>query len=122
MLDPVLFYKIDETHYRLIHQWGKEFTAWRRILGWRWKNQHTFRASNFLLSLPIVSLIFSSIWQISFFYAPIMTSLLIIGISGAMAWIANLYVVKDTNGLFEVEYAEEFFTPNNWNSTRKLIN
>ncbi len=25
-MDPVLFYKIDNKHYRMIHKWGKDFT------------------------------------------------------------------------------------------------
>lgn len=26
-VDPVLFYKIDDTHYRMIHKWGSDFTV-----------------------------------------------------------------------------------------------
>ena len=35
--DPVLFYKIDDTHYRMIHKWGSDFSITRRILGWYWE-------------------------------------------------------------------------------------
>jgi hypothetical protein len=31
--DPILFYKIDDTHYRVIRKWGSDFTIFRRLLG-----------------------------------------------------------------------------------------
>lgn len=31
--DPAIFYRIDDNNYRLIHQWGNDFTIWNRIEG-----------------------------------------------------------------------------------------
>lgn len=31
--DPILFYNIDESHYRLIRKWGTDFTIFRRLKG-----------------------------------------------------------------------------------------
>lgn len=35
-LDPVLFYKIDDTHFRMIHKWGTDFSVLRKIKGYIW--------------------------------------------------------------------------------------
>lgn len=34
--DPILFFKIDESHYRMIHKFGKDLTIWRRLIGWKY--------------------------------------------------------------------------------------
>jgi len=39
--DPAMFYKIDNDHYRLIHQWGADFNIFNRIKGLLWKNETT---------------------------------------------------------------------------------
>lgn len=31
--DPILFYKLDQDHYRMIHKWGADLTMWRYIRG-----------------------------------------------------------------------------------------
>ena len=33
-VDPLLFFQLDDNHYRLIHKWGADFTVLRRISGW----------------------------------------------------------------------------------------
>ena len=120
-LDPVLFYKIDNTHYRLIHQWGKDFSAWRRILGYRWLNQHTYRLTNFFFAIPVVSLLFSLLLPVAVWYRPLLTTFGVLFISAFSAWLLNLMVVKE-GGIFEsTSYNENFFTPQNWNSTEKLV-
>ena len=36
--DPAIFYKIDDSHYRLIHKWGADFTPLRYLKGLMWRN------------------------------------------------------------------------------------
>lgn len=57
--DPVLFYKIDEDHYRMIHKWGTDFTIFRRITGWIWQNSanHTFFTSLWLFMISSILLL-----------------------------------------------------------------
>ena len=52
-LDPVLFYKIDDQHYRLIHKWGNDFTVLRRIKGYVYDN-----VDNYSRTMKLVSLTF----------------------------------------------------------------
>lgn len=55
--DPALFYKIDETHYRLIHQWGTDFNIFNRIAGLNWKNRRSkFWVHQFTMVLPVILL------------------------------------------------------------------
>ena len=35
--DPILFYKLDEHNYRLIHKWGADLIWYRRIIGWKYR-------------------------------------------------------------------------------------
>ncbi len=122
-LDPVLFYKIDDEHYRLIHQWGEEFTLWRRILGYRWLNHRTFRLTNFFTLLPVWALILSTISPNWLVKSPVSEMVTVVLFSWISAWISNLYVVKEGGTLSEdtTLYNEDFFTPNNWNSSEKLV-
>lgn len=48
-IDPCIFYKISENHYRLVYQWGKDFTILRLFIGW--KNASYF---NFVISLAVM--------------------------------------------------------------------
>lgn len=34
-VDPIMFYKLNENNYKVIHKWGEDFTLWRRIVGWK---------------------------------------------------------------------------------------
>ena len=44
--DPILFYKIDQKHYRMIHKWGRDLTASRATMGWYWKNFKNYSKAN----------------------------------------------------------------------------
>lgn len=122
-LDPVLFYKIDDQHYRLIHQWGEEFTMWRRFLGYRWKNRWNFRMTNFFMLLPVWSFIITLIWPTALLTSPILSPFLVFAAAWITAWICNIYVLEEGGHLSEdtTRYNEHFFTPTNWNSTKKLV-
>jgi hypothetical protein len=56
--DPILFYKIDDNHYRIIKKWGSDFTIFRRALGWLTAGS-TERYKFFGLILPVWSLLFT---------------------------------------------------------------
>lgn len=43
--DPILFYKVDNEHYRMVHKWGADLTTWREAIGWKYQSVHTFMAS-----------------------------------------------------------------------------
>lgn len=57
-LDPVIFYKIDETHYRMVHKWGNDFTIFRLIDGFRWKSWWNYQLTTTVMLMPIVGLFF----------------------------------------------------------------
>ena len=40
--DPVLFYRIDDKHYRMIHKWGRDLTMSRRFVGFKYMNSFTY--------------------------------------------------------------------------------
>jgi len=55
--DPILFYKLDEKHYKLIHKWGADLTPFRRLLGWKYKNEGTYFLWYLILTtIPCISL------------------------------------------------------------------
>lgn len=122
-LDPVLFYKIDNEHYRLIHQWGKEFTIWRRWLGFRWENRWTFRMSNFFMLVPVSAFIISFLFPTAIITSPIESTFLMLALAWLTAWVCNLHVIKEggTLGEGKTQYHMDFFTPQNWNSKEKLV-
>jgi hypothetical protein len=52
--DPILFYRIDENHFRLIHKWGNDLSNWRRLIGWKYTNELTYIAYWFTITfLPL---------------------------------------------------------------------
>lgn len=51
--DPAMFYKIDEDHYRLIHQWGTDFNIFNWLSGLKWKSV----ASDLLFTMIIWTVI-----------------------------------------------------------------
>lgn len=40
--DPLLFYKVDSSNYRLVHKWGEDFTHWRAFLGWMNESEYDY--------------------------------------------------------------------------------
>jgi hypothetical protein len=61
--DPILFYKIDETHYRMIHKWGNDFSATRRILGWYWESPENYVMGNRMMAAVTSILVYALLWQ-----------------------------------------------------------
>lgn len=57
--DPVMFYRIDDNHYRLIRKWGSDFSVLRRVKGFVTKSEMRQRFFVFILPLIIISLTLS---------------------------------------------------------------
>lgn len=55
--DPVMFYQIDETHYKFLHKWGSDFTVFRLIEGFRWRNIWTYRLTQTIYNLPLMAIV-----------------------------------------------------------------
>lgn len=56
--DPTLFYKIDEEHYKLVKQWGSDFTILRAAIGFFTKNSFWLRA---LIIVPFLYMLYAYI-------------------------------------------------------------
>lgn len=65
-VDPILFYKIDENHFRMIHKWGNDFSVTRTVLGWKYKTEFNYMLFwTFMIAfIPAVALsaIFHHLW------------------------------------------------------------
>lgn len=61
--DPILFYKTDDVHFKVVRKWGTDFTVSRRVKGFLTKNENIHRL--FMYTLPLVALIvtFSAIFS-----------------------------------------------------------
>lgn len=40
--DPMVFYRLDDDHFKLVHKWGADLTTWRSIVGWKYRNGFTY--------------------------------------------------------------------------------
>jgi HEPN domain-containing protein len=100
--DPVMFYRIDDTHFRLIKKWGKDFTILRRLRGLFFES----RPSNFWYRVLVFSLlgIASAPWfhWYSFFFAAILP------LSGIITY--ELGEKMDIHGKPTQYWGEEFVT------------
>ncbi len=55
--DPLLFARIDETNYYLIHKWGKDFAWYNKIIAYPFRSIITLFISMAVIGLPIVFLL-----------------------------------------------------------------
>lgn len=114
--DPVIFYRIDESHYRLIHKWGNDFSVFRRLLGWKWS-----KAENYLAFWTVIGYIAGA------FLANVFTS---IEFGRNNVWITPLISVLSAYSFRAIAYStklgsndrleNDYFTSRNWNSLDKL--
>lgn len=115
-LDPVIFYKINDTHYRMVHKWGNDFTIFRLIDGFRWKSWWNYQLFNTFMLMPIFGLIiglFSDIHDIT--HRTILIPTLITSLSFISAYFIFAFEKHD-----EGEEIHGFFSNNNWCSESKL--
>lgn len=114
--DPAIFYQIDSNHYRLIHKWGNDFSIFRRILGWKWKNFNNKRHFYLLFTLPIMTFMLSSLFDTEFIIeSPISFGIVSFILSYVLAIFINSGTTRDP-----FDHHADYFTPFNWNSTDKL--
>lgn len=116
-LDPVLFYKIDEHHYRLIHKWGDDFTIFRLIEGFAYRSWWHNMFVNTFLVLPVVAMILTllvfpyDMWM----ELPIIAGFLTLSSSFLFAYFrwgwGKVDDGKQING---------FFSPYNWNTDSRI--
>jgi hypothetical protein len=53
--DPLLFAQMPDGGYRLVHSWGNDLSAWRKILFWPLRNRETARTSVFVALLALIA-------------------------------------------------------------------
>lgn len=117
--DPILFYKIDEDHYRLIHKWGSDFTILRRIQGFLWDNFKTYK--KVMKSIAwMISLITLFICSKVFGPQIVVWEAWVTGISTALFGILfyKISIARVTNDSWKPR--EMLFNKRNWNSSEIL--
>lgn len=111
--DPAIFYKIDHNHYRLVHQWGADFSIVRRILGYMWDNPGIGFVTNLIIAtlLCLMGIVVAT----SVFHA------------AARIWsfmgLAPLYALFAQAGTWDVGlfcWSKEFYSSRTWNSDKKV--
>lgn len=89
--DPILFYKLDENNYRLIHKWGSDLTIFRRITGWKYKSHFNYWLTYFVkytsFVLPLWFIKFFNSFETAWFAVPVILS--VIAIIASFAASAN---------------------------------
>lgn len=96
--DPILFYRIDDNHFRLIRKWGKDFTIFRRLLGVLFKNRRSLYWSMAFAILSIsvlVSIVF--VWD---FMLLNILSLIAIPCVYAVDWHSEFFGKRYTKSSF----------------------
>lgn len=109
--DPLLFYKIDDDKYRLVHKWGNDFSITRRIQGYKWRNANSFWMFNFFMCLPVTALIMAMIFSPMFILGHLfLFTLMQVALTAIFASLAILPVSDNM-----------FFSEHNWKSDQKWV-
>lgn len=117
-LDPAIFFKIDDDHYRLIHKWGADFTILRYLKGYRWKGYYQHWLFNIFMVLPIVTFLFLLCLPYSTpINYPILTTLGVFGIT-----ILFTFLRWQLGKVDDFDIIQSFFTPTNWDTDSKIKN
>lgn len=107
MIDPGLFYQIDDNHARLVYNWGADFTIWNRIMGFKYSS----RLNHGIFNVIIYALFFVTI---CYFLAPVTSAIYLTAI-GFIAAFINPYwdeEITDTNKRYH---------DGKWNKAEKLV-
>lgn len=111
-IDPAIFYKIDDNHYRLIHQWGADFSIFRRVLGAKWENWTNVTTFLHMKWFIAIMFIFGFIFP-AFTLANLAWAGLIVGvISYIGARLHKLFMYGEGN------YLKNMTTDSNWNNNQ----
>ncbi len=117
--DPILFYKTIEGQYKLIHKWGKDFTIFRRIVGWKWENLVNYLTFNYICVAAVVVPLIAYLLPVWYAYAPFwMTIGSLIIACGVTLILFRSKVRRDEDP--DDKEKRQFFTKYNWNSPKKL--
>lgn len=109
--DPIMFYKIDEEHFKMLHKWGKDFTVARLISGYKWKSFGRHFLFQMAVGFILSNLLFGFILSKGFL-ATYPTATTIITIAGAIVFAVAMGVrFWSDNGA-----DPDCFSPNKWNS------
>jgi hypothetical protein len=115
-LDPVIFYRIDREHYKLVHKWGNDFTIFRLLVGYRFRSWWHHQWFNTVMVLPIFTLLTLMIFGgQNMFNHPFGLSLFTITTSFLFAYFRWGWGKHD-----EGDQINGFFNPHNWNSVSKI--
>jgi hypothetical protein len=106
--DPAIFYKVNDDHYRLIHQWGTDFSIWRKIAGWNWKNRDTKFNLNLVISTIFMVLLMN-------------TLITAFSLSAWFYCFVLLGVIYSSIKCYSDIYEDEEFHEKKWNSHKKLV-
>lgn len=115
--DPVLFYKIDDTHYKMLHKWGNDFSIARFIEGFQYRSFWNFVTVRAAKLLPLVAIAttlllptpFKLVYPIAFWLINLLVTFIITRISVWKMYNAN-----------DMKPRNDFFTPHNWDSTEQI--
>lgn len=117
-LDPAIFYQIDNTHFRLIHKWGNDFTVFRLIEGFRWKSWWNHQLMNTLSASPIIAFLFILCIPSPAIFVdehPILLTLIVAVISFVLVWFLDGMWLQD-----EGDSIKGYFSKTNWDSESKI--
>lgn len=119
-IDPILFYRIDESHYRLIHKWGSDFTVFRYLEGYKWKNIWNYFWFKMFALFPVfaffVGLVTSLPWATLSVGSMLLIVLSVVAPTSIFVFFRHINSVTDS----EWDAIFGFFTEGNWNSDKKL--
>ncbi len=111
-VDPLLFFQIDQDHYRLVHKWGADFTPFRALLGWKWRSEFNFFAFGFLVCFAMLSFLGSFVMYGAMVEHPFYFLLGCTVFSFFGAWIHYQSNVKNSN------FIEDNLTAKNWDNAK----
>lgn len=115
-LDPAIFYKIDDNHYKLVHKWGDDFTVFRLLMGYRFRSWWHHQWFNTVMVLPIFTLITLMLFGgENLFNHPISLSLFTITMSFLFSYFRWGWGKHD-----EGKQIDGFFNTENWRSDSKI--
>ena len=116
-IDPLMFYRVDSEHYRLVHKWGDDFTILRYLTGFRWKSYWNYHFFNTALCAPIVACVLALTFGVSIMGAIPVFVLFVLLLSNLAS-----YLFFGWNKSDEGTIIHDFFTPSNWKSHKKIRN
>lgn len=112
-VDPLIFYKISDDNYKLIHKWGNDFSILRALLGFRWESLENYWLTNLFLLLPVATLLWAMVLPAAGMLSyPVLSSIAIMLTSALGALFFN-HNVTDKNWFDE---GRGWFSHDSWNS------